>query len=185
MSGDRTVILEAKLDANLKDSVAISYIVHNLRATKIYVFSVLFHADAHGNRSLDPELAYVIPSGNHIITVGKFLSPIPPGMKVESAEIPYLDPVEAGQALAGKITLRLPLHPFHPYRGLAETELNIHAGKLTLQIGFLDPTHAAPKEALIEPALGAGAGHFQCDYGLGLKYQEILTQEIAVPQVTR
>ena len=185
MSGDRTVILEAKLDANLKESVAISYIVHNLRAVKIYVFNVLFQTDAHGNRSLDPELAYVVPTGNHSITVGKFLSPIPAGMKVESAEIPYLDPVEAGQALAGKIMVRLPLHPFQPYRGLAETELNIHTSKLTVQIGFLDASRGAPKEALIEPALGAGAGHFQCDYGLGLKYQEMLTQELAVPQVTR
>lgn len=185
MSGKATVTFEAKLDANLKDSVVISYVVRNLRASKIYVFNVLYHTDVQGNRTLDPELAYVVPSGNQTIGVGKFLIPIPPGMKAESPEMPYLDPVEAGQALAGKISLRLPLHRFHPYYQASETELNLAANKLLVQIGFLDATRAAPKEALIEPALGAGAGHFQCDYGLGLKYQETLTQELSVPQVAR
>jgi hypothetical protein len=115
-----------------------------------------------------------------MILAGKFEMPIPPGMKAESAEIPYLDPVEAGQSMAGKIILRLPLHNFQPYIPASETDLNLSANKLTIQVGFLDPTRAAPKEALIEPAQGAGAGHFQCDYGLGLKYQEMLKQEIAV-----
>jgi hypothetical protein len=31
---------------------------------------------------------------------------------------------------------------------------------------------------LIEPAKGAGAGHFQCDYGLGLRYQEMLDRQL-------
>ena len=181
MSGKATVTLDVKLDANLKDSVAISYVVHNLRAGKIYVFNVLYHNDVQGNRTLDPELAYVIPSGNHTILVGKLLIPIPPGMKVESPEMPYLDPVEAGQALAGKISLHLPLHPFHPYHAVTDAELD--PSKLVVQIGFIDAARAAPMEALIEPAKGAGAGHFQCDYGLGLRYQETLTQEIRVPRV--
>jgi len=185
MPGKATVTLEARLDANLKNSVAISYVVRNLRPVKIYVFNVLYHTDVQGNRRLDPELAYVVPSGNQTIVAGKFLILIPPGMKAESPEMPYLDPLEAGQALAGKITLRLPLHPFHPYYPPAETELNLAANKLLVQIGILDPSRAAPKEALIEPAKGVGTGHFQCDYGLGLKYQEILTQEMTVPQGAR
>jgi hypothetical protein len=159
--------------------------VRNLRAGKIYVFNVLYHTDVQGNRTLDPELAYVVASANHAIVVGKFLVPIPPEMRVYVPKMPYLDPVEAGQALAGKISLRLPLHAFHPYHPPAETELNLAGNKLLLQIGFIDPTRAAPKEALIEPAQGAGAGHFQCDYGLGLKYQEMLKQELMVPQVAR
>lgn len=182
MSGRATVTFEAKLDSHLKDSLVISYVVRNLRAGKIYVFNVLYHNDVQGNRTLDPELAYVIPSGNHTILVGKLLIPIPAGMKVESAEMPYLDPVEAGQALAGKISLRLPLHPFHPYHAVTEAELDLAASKLVVQIGFIDAARAAPMEALIEPAKGAGAGHLQCDYGLGLKYQETLTQEIRVPR---
>jgi hypothetical protein len=185
MTGKASVTFEAKLDANLKDSVVISYVVRNLRAGKIYVFNVLYHTDVRGNRTLDPELAYVVPSGNQTIVVGKLLIPIPAGMKAESPEMPYLDPLEAGQALAGKISLRLPLHPLHPYYPPTETELNLSANKLLVQIGFLDPSRAAAKEALIEPAKGAGAGHFQCDYGLGLKYQEILTQQFTVPQVAR
>jgi len=185
MPDKATVTVEAKLDAHQKDSVQISYVVRNLRAGKIYVFNVLYHTDVRGNRTPDPELAYVVPAANQTIVAGKFQIPIPAGMKAESPEIPYLDPVEAGQALAGKISLRLPLHAFHPYLPPAETELNLIANKLLLQIGFLDPTRAAPREALIEPAQGAGAGHFQCDYGLGLKYQEMLTQELMVPQAAR
>ena len=185
MPGKATVTLEAKLDSNLKDSVVISYVVRNLRAGKIYVFNVLYHTDVQGNRTVDPELAYVVPSANQTIVVGKFLIPIPAGMKAESPEMPYLDPLEAGQALAGKISLRLPLHAFHPYYPPAETELHLVANKLPVQIGFIDATRAARKEALIEPAKGAGAGHFQCDYGLGLKYQEMLTRDLTVPQVAR
>lgn len=179
------VTLEAKVDTITKDSVAISYVVHNLRSAKIYVFNVLFHTDVQGNRTLDPELAYVVPSPNQAVVVGKFLSPIPPGKKVESAEIPYLDPIEPNQALAGKIALRLPLHFLQPYHPPRETEPHLAANKLVVQIGFLDSSRAAAKEALIQPALGAGAGHFECDYGLGLKYQELLTQEIAAPQPAR
>lgn len=185
MPGKAAVTLEAKLDARQKDLVEISYAVRNLRAGKIYVFNVLYHTDVKGNRTPDPGLAYVVPSANQTILVGKFQIPIPAGMKAESPEIPYLDPVEAGQALAGKISLRWPLHPFHPYYPPAETELNLAGNRLLVQIGFIDPTRAAPKEALIEPAQGAGAGHFQCDYGLGLKYQEMLTQELMMPQVAR
>lgn len=183
MSGKANVTLEAKLEANLNDSVVISYVVHNLRANKIYVFNLLYHTDVQGNRSLDPELAYVIPQPNHNIIVGKFLIPIPDEMAVESADMPYLDPVEAGQALAGKISLRLPLHPFHPYHAVTEADLDPAASKLVVQIGFIDAARAAPREALIEPAKGVGAGHLQCDYGLGLKYQETLTQEIRLPRV--
>jgi len=180
MPAKATVTIEAKLEASSKDSLAISYLVRNLRPAKIYVFNVLFHADVQGNRKLDPELAYVIPKSDYAVTVGKFLSPIPAGMKVESAEIPYLDPVEPTQALAGKLTLRLPLHPFQPYRPPNDAQLHLAANKLLVQIGFLDSSRAAPKDALIEPAAGAGAGHFLCDYGLGLQYQELLTQEISV-----
>ena len=185
MPAKATVTLEAKLDAYSKESLAISYVVHNLRSSKVYVFSVLFKTDVHGNRSLDPERAYVLPPADHTITVGKYLSPIPAGMKVESAEIPYLDPVEPSQAQPGKILVRLPLHPLQPYHPPSETELHLAGHKLVVQIGFIDSSRAAPNEALIQPALGAGAGHFECDYGLGLKYQELLTQEIAVPQPGR
>lgn len=185
MPGKPAVTLEAKLDANLKDALVISYVVHNPRVGKIYVFNTLYHTDVQGNRTLDPELAYVVPSENHAVMFGKYLIPIPDGMAVETAEMPYLDPVEAGQALAGKVALRLPLHSFHPYHSDTQTELNLTSNKIVLQIGFLDPARAAPKELLIEPAKGVGTGHFQCDYGLGLNYQELLTQEIAVPKATR
>jgi hypothetical protein len=183
--GSATVTLEARLEAVSKDSVAISYGVRNLRPGRIYVFNTLFHTDDRGNRTPDPGLAYVISSGHSAITVGKFLIPIPQGMKAESAEMPYLDPLEAGQVLAGKISLQLPLHAFSPYYA-NETELSLAGGTLLLQIGFVDPARAAAGEALIEPAKGAGAGHFDCDYGLGLRYQETLQQEIALTaQVTR
>jgi hypothetical protein len=185
MPAKATVTIEAKLEASSKDSLSISYLVRNLRSSKIYVFNVLFHADVQGNRKLDLELAYVIPQADHAVTVGKFLSPIPAGMKVESPEIPYLDPVEPGQALAGKLTLRLPLHPFRPYHPHSDTQVDLGANKLLIQIGFLDSSRAGPKDALIEPASGAGVGHFLCDYGLGLQYQELLTQEIAVRQPAR
>lgn len=185
VSGKATVTLEVKLETASNDLVEISYTVHNLRSGKIYVFNTLFHTDERGNRTPDPELAWVVASANHNITVGKFLIPIPPGMKVESVDMPYLDPVGPGQVLAGKISLRWPLHTFDPYHPDSETKLELAGAKLLVQIGFIDPSRGAPKEALIQPAKGAGAGHFQCDYGLGVKYQEILQQPVALPATAR
>jgi hypothetical protein len=179
MSDKTTVTLEAKIATQLQDLIVITYSVKNSRPNRIYLFNMLYHADVQGNRTPDPELAYVLP-GEEAITVGKFLVPIPAGMKAESPEMPYLDAVEPGQTLAGKISLKRPLRSFHPYYTSNDTDPPLEAKKLLVQFGILDPARAAPKDALIEPAKGAGLGHFQCDYGLGLKYQEILKQEITL-----
>ena len=178
---DHTVTLTYTVKRLEKDSVSMDYAVRNGRDHRIYVFNLLYHTDRYGNRTPDPELAYIHPEAGGPALIGKYLIPIPPGMKVESPEMPYLDALQAGQSLSGKIRLEYPLRVVDPYIPPAEHEKRLDAGKVRLRIGFLDPAKAQKGEALIEAAKGAGAGHFQCDYGLGLLYQEIVEQTFNIP----
>jgi hypothetical protein len=172
------VSLKCDLKSREQASAVIAYTVSNKRDHRIYVFHLLYHTDAQGNRTPDPELAYVHYLNKTTALVGKYLIGIPPGRKVESPEMPYLDPLAPGQTLSGTIRLNLPLRLVDPYLVAPENDEGIVPTNLRVRISFLDPSKAQPLEAVIEAAKGVGSGHFQCDYGLGLMYQETLEQEI-------
>lgn len=184
MPDNNGVVFETKVEAWSKESAVVSYSVRNRRPNSIYAFNLLFHTDVQGNRTLDPQLAYVVPRADGGVVVGKFLIPIPAGMKVENVEMPYLDEILSDRTLAGRISLQFPLRPFDPFHDGSQITVNSNH-KLLIQIGFLDSRRAARNEALIQPAHGTGAGHFLCDYGLGVRYQEFLQEEIEPPASSR
>jgi len=178
-----SIQLEASLEDFSEQGLTISYELKNGRATPVYVFNLLYETDPRGERTLNPELGYCYEDEG-TIRVGKFLVPIPPGIKAESPAIPYLDPLPPEASLKSKIRLALPLRRFHPYYPVLEEGDTAQTSRLKLTIGLLDPSRAGPKDALISPARGAGEGHFVCDYGLGIQYQE-LCQKVLQAELLR
>jgi hypothetical protein len=172
--------LTATVDSISAGELVVSYKVENRRPAAVYVFNLLYETDRTGNRTVDPGLAYTYADGPKF-RVGKFLVAIPEGMKAESAEFPYLDLLPPGQTLAGTIRVPLPARRFHPYFPIVAEGAVEEAAQVILSIGVVDPARGAPREAVVEPARGVGEGHFLCDYGLGLKYQELLEATLAAP----
>jgi hypothetical protein len=174
------LLLTAAVDSISAGELLVSYKVENRRPGTVYVFNLLYETDRSGNRTPNPELAYTF-ADQAGFRVGKFLVEIPAEMDVESAEIPYLDPLAPGKSLTGAVRVPLPARRFHPYYPIAGEGAVQDAARVILSIGVLDPSRGGPREAVIEPARGTGEGHFNCDYGLGLKYQELLEAPLAAP----
>jgi hypothetical protein len=174
------LLLTAAVDSISAGELVVSYKVENRRPGTVYVFNLLYETDRTGGRTPDAELAYTFADQAEF-RVGKFLVKIPAGMKVESAEIPYLDALAPGKSLTGAVRVPLPARRFHPYYPIAGEGAVREAARVILSIGVVDRSRGGPREAVVEPARGAGEGRFNCDYGLGLKYQELLEAPLATP----
>ncbi len=175
--GETKVTLDLKTATSTDDAITVTYTVRNQRRTPVYVFNLLYHTSRDGTRATDPSLAYVFEEQG-VLTAGKFLQPIPAGRKVESTEIPYLDRLEPGAAIEGHIRITRPIKAFDAYLVPDEMVIGKDARQIQIRIGFLDSSPRGAQDALIEPASGVGAGHFICDYGLGLQSQELLEKVV-------
>ncbi len=174
MSNENLVKFEAKIINISKEAVVISYTISNLGQEHIYVFNMLYSTDLQGNRTLVPELAYSYLNTDRNYIVGKFLVKIPSGIKVEYPEIPYLDPIQPNRFISGQIKLKLPMSTLLPYHKFKDSGSVLPIKKIKVQIGFIKSERYSEDEAVISPAHGVGEGHYICDYGLGLRYQEYL-----------
>ncbi len=155
------------------DSIEIDYALMNDRRGAIYVFDVLYRTDRSGSRIKDHSLAYVMLENDGGVVIGKFLAEIPRGLKVESPEIPYLVKVAPGATVHRRIRIPLPAETYDPYSDQAKALSVAQIQRARLRIGLIDSLAFAADEAVIDLASGVGQGLFTCDYGLGLRYQEI------------
>jgi hypothetical protein len=164
-------MLTASITSITIATVTITYQFTNDRSTVLYVFDGLTRTYQSSEQIIDHSLAYVIDR-NGKIYVGKFIVPIPKGLKVEAPEIPYLTMLAPGATLQGNIDLNLPIRMNHPYLDLEDTEQLTIIQNIVIQIGFIDSASISADEAVIEPALGIRKRLFRCDYGYGIEYQE-------------
>jgi hypothetical protein len=171
-------MLRATISKINVDSIEIDYTLTNDRRQAIYVFDVLYRTDRSGNRIIDHSLAYVMLDNEGGVVIGKFLAEIPRGMKVESPEIPYLVKLAPGQTVHRRIRIPLPAETYDPYSDQAVAINVAQIQRAQLRIGIIDSLAFADDEAVIDPADEVRRGLFICDYGLGLRYQEIW--EIAI-----
>ncbi len=166
--------------ASLAGGVAeFQYEVHNNRESACFVAHLLYRHGPDGGHQLEPELAYAVPSGNGGLTLAKCIFPIPAGLKVESAELPYFKRMEPGERLAAKIRLPVPVTPFDPYRVVRPTDKATAVTRLMLRIGYIDSRRIGLRDATVSPS--SQAGYFMPDYGLGLRTQEFEETVIVAP----
>jgi hypothetical protein len=166
--------------ASLADGAAeVQYEVHNNRESVCFVAHLLYRHGPDGGHLLEPEAAYAIPGGNGGLTLAKCIFPIPVGVKVESAELPYFKRMEPGERLAALIRLRIPVEPFDPYRLIRPADKATAVTRLMLRIGYIDARRIGPRDATISPS--SRAGYFMPDYGLGLRTQEFEEAAITSP----
>lgn len=165
-------MLIAKIVTVTMTAITIDYQVVNSRASDLYVFTTLFHTAPSGAQSDDPTLAYVGKGDDGGVLVGKFLIAVPPGLKVEVAEIPYLVKLAPGQSVSGQMVVPLPLTLRHPYiQASPDAPKAAPVQHLTVRLGVLDSARFPGGAAVVSPTKG-NADMFQSDYGFGLQLQE-------------
>jgi hypothetical protein len=175
-------MLTAKIESAADDVLCIDYRFTNDRIAELFVFNLLYRTSRDGSLTTDPQLAYVWPGDAQTTIIGKFLAPIPGGMKVEAPEIPFLQRVAPGGELSGMIAIRVPLARHRAYLPTAiSRDPTGRVARLMIRIGFLDPKRFQANDAMVEPASDEPPGTFICDYGLGLARQEIAESVISLP----
>lgn len=167
-------MLIAKIVTITMSAITIDYQVVNSRASDLYVFATLFHTAPSGAQSDDPTLAYVGKGDDGGVLVGKFLIAVPPGLKVEVTEIPYLVKLAPGQSVSGQMVVPLPLTLRHPYiQASPDAPQAASVQHLTVRLGVLDSARFPDGAAVVSPTKSE-ADMFQSDYGFGLQLQEFL-----------
>jgi hypothetical protein len=162
--------LQFRILSLTETAAALAYELHNTRDSPVFVAHVLYKPGPDGGHLLDPELAYAIPSGGGGLTLAKSIFPIPAGLKVERAEMPYFRRMEPGERLQARISVQVPVAPFDPYRMIKPAEKPTPLQRLMLRIGLIDSRRIGPRDATIRPS--SHAGLFSPDYGKGRKAQE-------------
>ncbi len=174
-------MLIAKIVAVTMTAITIDYQVVNQRASDLYVFATLFHTATSGAQSDDPTLTYVGKDSEGRTVVGKFLVAVPPGMKVEIAEVPYLVKLAPGQVVTGQMVVPLPLTLRHPYlQASADAPLASPVHQLVVRLGVLDAATFPDKATVVSPVKGKD-DVFICDYGFGLQLQEFFDVPLGLP----
>lgn len=158
-------------------AATVEYRVFNDSSFTIYVFDRLYAAPVRGVRAVDPALAYVTTEGDQII-VGKFLLPVPRGLKVETPDIPYLAAVGPGDTLVGKIVLPLPLKIWNPYVERDAASLNLYgsAREIVIRLGYIDGSVMTKDR----PVVYQSPGGVICDYGYGIEFQQMLDKTLTL-----
>ena len=130
-----------------------------------------------------PGLAYVSPPGADTVLIGKYMMPVPPGMKAEAPEIPWPRRPRSGERPRNTIVAPVPLRPHRayandPYQAPPPVRGIEH---VRLRLGFLDKARFPPGVPVVEPARYGPPGAFLCDYGFGLQVQELTEVTLTVP----
>jgi hypothetical protein len=102
------------------DQLVIDYTVVNQGSQTVALFNRLHDDfDARGLPKVSIDLAGITPEIDRIV-IGKKLFPVPPDTFVETRYLPYVTLVKPGATFMERITLPLPLVPWHPYLSASE-----------------------------------------------------------------
>ena len=105
------------------DQLVIDYTVINQGQQTVALFNRLHDEfDARGLPRVSVDLVGAFAEGDKIV-VAKKLFPVPPNTFVESRYLPYVTLVNPGATFMERVTLRLPLTPWHPYLSASEMQL--------------------------------------------------------------
>jgi hypothetical protein len=154
--------------------LVIDYTLTNTRAGPLFAYDLLLKIAPSGVSAPGPTLAYAMLAGQAQVTAGKFLVPIPRGMRVEAPEMPLLTRLEPGATHAGQAILALPL-----LRSLAYAEPGHDLPPRPIQrlrfvVGYVDMARVPGREAAFGPMPEPFKGFFRLDYGNGIELQEFV-----------
>lgn len=153
------------------ESLVLTYEVHNRGARPIWLLEGLYDRGPTGSVRLAPDSAYVDITGGQVV-VSRMLMPLPPGVLVESPEVPAVTRVEAGQKVSRRVVLPLPVREALPYAsGPGETLPVEGVRELRLRVGYLVD---APELQLHDAKDTAGAAYRTPGYGQAVKAQKVL-----------
>jgi hypothetical protein len=175
-------MLTAAIIALTAASIVVEYKFTNNAMTDIYLFTTLFRIGLDGSQTPDPTLVYVVPGEPGEAIIGKYLAAIPPGMKVEAPELPYLERLRPGQTYTGRAAVPLPVKRYAAYSEPGEPDPG-QSGvirRLRLRLGLLDSAKFPPPAPVVQPALAPPANSFVCDYGFGIAIQQIYDFELSL-----
>lgn len=161
--------------------LGVDYAVQNTTGADIYVFDRVFTRAQSGEPQIDPSLAYRRLHDDGTLVVEKALQPIPPGMKVELPEIPYLTRVAPGGTVRGRIVLALPVQEFGAYWDGPRDGTEKAATRIMLRIGYLSVADIGPGMAVVRPDPGMGEGAFAASYGMAQRLQRFLDVDLGPP----
>jgi hypothetical protein len=160
--------------------LVIDYQLTNTRAGALFAYDQLLRIAPSGVSAPGPTLAYAMLAGQAQVTAGKFLVPIPRGMRVEAPEMPLLSRVEPGATHTGQAVMALPL-----MRSLAYAEPG-HAlpprpiQRLRFVIGYVDMARVPGRDAAFLAMPEPFKGLFRLDYGNGIELQEFVEAGFAL-----
>lgn len=111
--------MAVKLTAEIKIAgkrLELDYRLINETGGDLCVFNKFYRTKVSGERVLAENLAYVLFEEPATIHVTRSLIRIPLGLKVEYPEVPYVTILPAGESLAEKVLVTVPVLERHPYR---------------------------------------------------------------------
>lgn len=159
-------------------TLTLTYQLRNDWGHTVYLFNRLFHTEPSGKITLDASCLYAEMQGE-TLHLAKQLVPIPPLMKVESPEVPYLTPVASGATLTEELVIPVPVREYWPYReptAMLQPKERRTCKDLVLTLGLVvgsDPS--VFREVLLE-----GERLAAVRYGQGLAAQKLI-HSAAVP----
>ncbi len=119
IAGMAAKTVNAKLTAEIVKGAAgklvLRYKLANQSNDELCVLNWLYQTDVTGKRKLDHDLAFVLFDGNDTVHITRSFIPIPPGLKVEYVDLPYITILAPGKAMEGRVVLELPVREFYPY----------------------------------------------------------------------
>jgi hypothetical protein len=157
-----------------EQSLTVEYRVQNGRRETIYLVNRVFQWTRSG-LSLDAGLVYTeVKQGQ--LWLNKACLAVPEHIKVESPDVPYLSKVIAGETFVEKVSIPLPLRPYHPYDQVKESgEVNTFDG-LHFAVGWF-PEGKVTVRSVTHPD---GLSLLSADYGPLMREQAILVVSLPV-----
>lgn len=105
----------------------IEYEVQNDSGEVVYFWDRMIDYTADGDQIISPDLAYVFFEEPRTLDVIRANLSLPKSVRVATKETPYVRAVAAGERVAGRISLKLPVQEFSPYFGYSGTETSVKA----------------------------------------------------------
>ena len=129
------VRLDARLAAKTGQTLAVEYRLSNLGTEAIFVLDNLLNRN---DPRMGPDVtrSYTLLSGAGELVLFRGLLPVPEGLQVESPEVPYAQPLAAGQTVTRSFEFPAKLRSDHPYDDVSKAEV-IEIRSLSLSVGFV------------------------------------------------
>jgi hypothetical protein len=151
---EQTVSLSGKV-SRTGDRLVVEYRLTNQRAWPIYVLDRLVNYNDQGP-FLDPELAYVCWEEPRTLRLVRATLLLPLDRSVYTRDLPYARPVPPGEAVEGRIVLRVPVVEYNPLYPPAKEFRDVSCDTVRLLIGWTEQREGVviqEREVGGEPAL--------------------------------